>query len=91
LKGSQIECAVEAKCYDTHNGVGVKEMSRLISRIKHRQFGILITTSYVNAQAYKEIKEDGHPILVISGEDICKILQHNGYDQERLLIELNNY
>ncbi len=87
----QIECAVEAKCYDTHNGVGVKEMSRLISRIKHRQFGILITTSYVNAQAYKEIKEDGHPILVISGEDICKILQHNGYDQERLLIELNNY
>lgn len=86
-----IECAVEAKCYSIKNGVGVKEVSRLISRIRHRQFGILITTSYVHAQAYQEIKDDGHPILIISGDDICKILRQNGYDQRILLQELKNY
>ena len=40
-----IDCSLEAKCYSSNNGVGVKEMSRLISTIKYRQFGILITTS----------------------------------------------
>ena len=47
--------AVEAKCYDLNNAVGVKETSRLISRIRHRQFGVFVTTSYVDIQAYKEI------------------------------------
>ena len=50
--------AVEAKCYDLNNSVGVKETSRLISRIRHRQFGVFVTTSYVDIQAYKEIIED---------------------------------
>ena len=54
-------------------------MSRLISRLRHRQFGILVTTSYVNIQAYREIKEDQHPIIVISGADIVKLLRNNGY------------
>ena len=36
------------------NSVGVKELARLISRIKHREFGVLVTTSYVNEQAYRE-------------------------------------
>ena len=73
-----IDCALEAKCYSTSNGVGVKQTSRLISRIKYRQFGILVTTSYVDAQAYKEIKEDGHPILIINARDISEILRNNG-------------
>jgi hypothetical protein len=55
---------MEAKCYSPNHSVGVHEMSRLISRIKHRQFGALVTTSYVNNQAYKEVKEDQHPILI---------------------------
>jgi hypothetical protein len=33
---------------------GVREMSRLISRLRHRQFGVLVTTSYVDNQAYRE-------------------------------------
>ncbi len=53
-------------------------MSRLISRIRHRQFGILVTTSYVGLQAYREIKEDQHPIIVISGKDIVMLLRNNG-------------
>ena len=73
----RIDCAMEAKCYADNHSVGVREMSRLISRIKYRQFGVLITTSYVNEQAYKEIVEDDHPILIISATDIAGILRRN--------------
>lgn len=59
------------------NSVGVKEMSRLISRIRYRQFGIMVTTSYVHKQAYEEVIEDGHPILIVSASDIARILRHN--------------
>jgi len=73
-----VEFALEAKCYDPQSSVGVRETSRLISRLRHRQFGILVTTSYVNAQAYKEIQEDNHPVLIISGNDITAILKRAG-------------
>ncbi|MDX1063879.1 restriction endonuclease [Sinorhizobium medicae] len=73
-----VDFSMEAKCYRPPNSVGVKELSRLISRLRHRQFGVLVTTSWVNNQAYKEIKEDGHPILVIAGSDIVRILKEKG-------------
>lgn len=67
--------ALEAKCYNyKNNEVGVKETSRLISRIKNREFGIMVTTSYVGKQAYEEIIEDQHPISIIAGKDIIDIL-----------------
>lgn len=74
----QVEFALEAKRYDINNSVGVKETSRLISRLKHREFGILITTSYVDMQTYKEIVEDAHPIVIISAIDIIDILKKSG-------------
>jgi hypothetical protein len=74
-----VDFALEAKCYGSSNSVGVREMSRLISRLRHRQFGVLVTTSYVDVQAYREIKEDGHPIVVISGGDIVDLLKLNGH------------
>lgn len=55
-----VEFALEAMCYGQANGVGVREASRLISRLWHRQFGVLVTTSHLDAQAYREIREDGH-------------------------------
>ena len=71
-----VECAMEAKCYDPgKKGVGVRETSRLISRIRNRQFGILITTSYINKQAYTEVKEDKHPIMFCTGKDIVQLLK----------------
>lgn len=73
----KIDCALEAKCYAADNSVGVRQMSRLISRIRYRQFGILITTSYVDTQAYKEVVEDGHPILIVTASDIATVLRHN--------------
>lgn len=74
----QVEFALEAKRYELNNSVGVKETSRLISRLKHREFGILVTTSYVDIQTYKEIVEDGHPIVIISAIDIIDILKKSG-------------
>lgn len=53
-----VEFALEAKCYAPGHGVGVRETSRLISRLRHRQFGVLVTTSHLDRQAYKEIRED---------------------------------
>lgn len=85
-----IYCSLEAKCYSPNNGVGVKAMSRLISRIKYRQFGILITTSYVNSQAYKEVIEDGHPILIITASDIASILRFNSITSDNIEVWLNN-
>lgn len=73
-----VDFALEAKCYGIGNSVGVREMSRLISRLRHRQFGVLVTTSCVDLQAYKEIKEDQHPIVVISANDIVEILRRRG-------------
>ena len=80
------EFSLEAKCYRppingmAPNTVGVKEVSRLISRIRHRQFGVLVTTSLVARQAYEEVREDRHPILFIAGRDIAEILIANGFN-----------
>lgn len=88
-----FEFALEAKCYNPGyekkiNRVGVKEVSRLISRIRHRQFGILVTTSAVSKQAYEEIREDGHPIIIISGRDIIHILKQSGYSNIKKIKQL---
>lgn len=80
-----VDFALEAKCYNTSNPVAVKELSRLISRLRHRQFGVLVTTSYVAQQAYQEIKEDEHPIVIISAADIVKILKASGMNYEHRL------
>ncbi|MFJ5251465.1 restriction endonuclease [Serratia liquefaciens] len=66
-----VEFALEAKCYQLNSGVGVQAISRLISRLRHRQFGIIVTTSYVDKQAYDELISDNHPVVVISAIDIA--------------------
>lgn len=71
----KLRCIVEAKCYSRDSGNGVSMLSRLISRLRFRNFGVFVTTSYVSEQAYKEILEDEHPIIIISGGDIIEILR----------------
>jgi hypothetical protein len=76
---------MEAKCYNpATSSVGVKETSRLISRLRHRQFGVFITTSYINTQAYKEIKEDEHPVIIIAARDIVDTLRKEFPDTSQL-------
>ena len=54
------------------------EMSRLISRIRYRQFGAMVTTSFITKQAFEEVKEDGHPILLVTANNIATVLQQHG-------------
>ena len=85
------EFSLEAKCYRpgidgmTANTIGVKETARLISRIRHREFGILVTTSVVARQAYEEVRSDRHPIIFICGKDIVEILMKTGYNTVSLV------
>lgn len=74
----EVNFALEAKCYGPSNSVGVRELSRLISRIKHREFGVLVTTSYVDKQAYQEVTDDGHPVVLTTARDIVGLLRSAG-------------
>lgn len=69
-----VDFAMEAKCYQTSSGLGVEVISRLISRLRHRQFGMLVTTSYLGDQPYKELVEDEHPVVVCAGGDLAELL-----------------
>jgi hypothetical protein len=92
-----VDFALEAKCYNpglgesTANTIGVKEVSRLISRIKHRQFGVLVTTSQISRQVYEEVRDDKHPIIFIAGGDIAKLLISKGYKNCEELLEILKY
>ena len=37
----------------------------------------MVTTSFVDKQAYSEVVEDGHPILIVTASDIAAILRNN--------------
>lgn len=80
----KIDFAMEAKCFAPDTGVNVHHMARLISRLRHRQFGIFITTSYVNKQTYEEVLEDKHPILIITASDIAEILRLNKINSKNI-------
>lgn len=91
-----VDFSIEAKCYHPGgsdkkiNTIGVKEVSRLISRIRKRQFGVLITTSAISKQAYEEVRTDGHPIIFLSGKDIVKVLIEKGINTVSNLKEYLN-
>ncbi|MGC4938027.1 restriction endonuclease [Kribbella sp. DT2] len=74
-----LDFALEAKCYSPTTPVGVRDVARLISRIRHREFGVFVTTSYIAAQAYSEVRGDGHPIALICGQDIVDALKAHGF------------
>ena len=75
----KLQFALEAKCYDPEGGgLGVRMVSRLISRIKHREFGVFVTTAFIAQQAYKEVREDEHPIVFVTGREIVDILKRMG-------------
>jgi hypothetical protein len=80
----EVEFALEAKCFEPgKTAVGVKPMSRLISRLQHRQFGVMVTTSYVHPQAYQEVVDDGHPVMIMAAQDIVDVLTRNNYSDSR--------
>jgi hypothetical protein len=75
----RLEWSLEAKLYTPGSGAGVKETSRLISRLRHREFGVFVSTGYIGKQAYEEIRADQQPIVVICARDIADLLMTHGY------------
>jgi hypothetical protein len=75
----RLEWSLEAKCYAPGNSAGVNETSRLISRLRHREFGVFVTTEYIGKQAYEEIRGDQQPIIIICGRDIAELLKRHGH------------
>ena len=71
-----ITFSLEAKRYDYKSGgsVGVTEVSRLASRVKHREFGVVVTTGYFGKTAQEEVIENRDPIILICGKDIAQML-----------------
>ena len=90
-----IDFYLEAKCYNPgtnhkkRNTIGVSETIRLISRIRNRQYGVLVTTSAVGKDPCVQIRKDKHPIIFVSGGDIIKILIEKKGIKTRF--ELQNY
>ncbi|WP_201029576.1 restriction endonuclease [Mycolicibacterium canariasense] len=81
----RLQFALEAKCYAPDaGGVGVKFVSRL-ARIKHREFGVFVTTAFVAAQAYQEVREDQDPIVFMTGKDLVQVLRRMGLFDEKSL------
>jgi len=77
-----ISLALEAKCYQPgQTSAEVKDVSRLVSRLRYRDLGFFVTTSFVGKQAYTELREDRHPVVVLSGGDIVKHLRRLGVNQ----------
>jgi hypothetical protein len=72
-----IDAIIEAKHWQRTAAVGVKPIMRLLARLKHRDLGVFVTTSFFEAQVQRELVEDGHPVLLISGGDIARILIAN--------------
>ena len=49
----------------------------------------MLTTSYVDSAAYKEVVEDGHPILIVTASDIATILRNNALTSHDIGLWLN--
>jgi hypothetical protein len=84
----KLDFVLEAKLRTPTSGVGVREAARLISRIRNRMFGVLVTTSFLDRQAYEELRADGHPVVVIGGRDLVEILKRHGYATDQAISAL---
>jgi hypothetical protein len=49
-------------------------MKRLLSRLKHRDIGVFVTTSFFDQQVQQELIDDRHPVLLITGGDVARLL-----------------
>lgn len=85
----EMSVVVEAKKWN-RGAVGVKPMSRLISRLKHRDLGVFVTTSYFETQVQRELIEDSHPVLLLSGGDIARLLVSHGLTGAGLIEWIKN-
>ena len=44
----------------------------------------MVTTSFVDNQAYGEVVEDEHPILIVTASDIASVLRNNAINSSNI-------
>lgn len=81
-----LDVSIEAKFF-RDKSIGVREMMRLISRLKYSDIGIFVTTSSFHPQIQEELIEDNRPVLLVNGKDIAKILMKAGLSNKKNLEE----
>jgi hypothetical protein len=79
-----LNVCLEAKKWHMSRAIGVRPVARLISRIKHRELGVFMTTSFFDRQVQQELIDDGHPIILLSGGDIARLLISANIVEDRL-------
>ena len=42
-------------------------------------FGVLVTKSSVDRQAYEELRADGHLVVVMAAQDMVELLRERGF------------
>ncbi len=80
----RLNVCLEAKKWHVSRAIGVRPMARLISRIRHRELGVFMTTSFFDKQVQQELIDDGHPIILLSGGDIARLLISSNFVGDRL-------
>jgi Restriction endonuclease AspBHI N-terminal/Restriction endonuclease len=60
------------------SGVGPKDVSRLVARLRRGEFGLFVTTSYFTRQAQEEVLADAYPTKLLSGTDVVRFMKEVG-------------
>jgi hypothetical protein len=60
------------------SGVGPKDVSRLVARLRRGEFGLFVTTSYFTRQAQEEVLSDSYPTRLLSGSDVVRFMKEVG-------------
>jgi hypothetical protein len=69
----------EVKRYDPRtNGVGPKDVARLVARLQRGEHGVFVTSSYFTTQAQEEVFEDRYPVELIYGRRLVGLLSSVG-------------
>lgn len=53
-------------------------------KLRYHQFGIMITASYVDIQAYSEVIEDEPPILIVTVSGNANVLRKNALNSSNV-------
>tara|TARA_A100001037_G_C15030657_1_gene580749 strand:- start:763 stop:1167 length:405 start_codon:yes stop_codon:yes gene_type:complete len=68
-----------------NNSVGVKEVSRLVARLRRGEFGVFVTTSYFTKACQQEVLHDGYPVELVHGLRLVKMMRGVGLVREDTL------
>ena len=83
----EINFKGEVKRWAGNSSVGVKDISRLVARLRRGEYGLFFTTSYYGRQAQEEVIKDAYPVKLFSGVDMYNLFEAANMIKEGKLIK----